>query len=105
MTLTIEGLLFLFLAYTFFCGLFPNNSEYSSGQHQLFPTVRTEVGNSDRQAHSIISFQQEIVKNLDWLLVHVQCATGISSGVPDIYFSCISSPLETDFKVRQDRRR
>lgn len=41
-----------------------------------------KVGNSDRQAYSIISFQQEMV---DWLLVHIQYATGICSRVPNVY--------------------
>lgn len=63
-----------------------------------------EVGNSDRQAHSIISFQQEIME-WNWLLVHVQYATGICSGMHEIYFSFIPFPLETGFKVRQDRPR
>lgn len=62
----------------------------------------TEVGNSDTQAHSIISFQQEII---DWFLVHVQWATGICSRTPGTYFSFIPFPLEMDFKVRQDRPR
>lgn len=62
----------------------------------------SEVGNSDTQAYSIISFQQEII---DWFLVYVQCATGICSRTPDTYFSFIPFPLETDFKVRQDMSR
>jgi len=50
----------------------------------------------------LFHYQQEIV---DWLLVHIQHATGICSGMTDTYFSFIPSPLETDFKVRQDRPR
>lgn len=46
-----------------------------------------EVGNSDRQAHSIVKFQQETV---NWLLVHIQHATGICSRMPNVYYSFIT---------------
>lgn len=41
-----------------------------------------KVGNSEGQAYSVISFQQEMV---DCLLVHIQYATGICSRVPNVY--------------------
>lgn len=50
-----------------------------------FPQL-IEVGNSDRQAHSIIKFQQEMV---DWLLVHIQHAIGICSRMPNVYYSLL----------------